>query len=161
MHLNEDADRLLQTWREKRSELGIGRRKHVFTTLKGAPVKDSYLREVCARKGKEASIDWRVHPHALRHTFATDLLEETGDLALVQDSLGHASPDTTRVYARVRNTRLARAMTRRKEPEPEPEEEPDLAGVFATLTPEQKRALGQALLKEAAEGQSDDIPATK
>ena len=120
--MNEDADRLLQAWREKKSELGIGRSKHVFTTLKGAPVKDSYLREVCARKGKEAGIEWRVHPHALRHTFATDLLEDTGDLALVQDALGHSDPETTRIYAKVRNGRLARAMTGRKEAAAEPEE---------------------------------------
>jgi hypothetical protein len=62
-----------------------------------------------------AGIAWRVHPHTLRHTFATDLLEETGDLALVQDALGHADPGTTRIYAKVRNSRLARAMTRRKQ----------------------------------------------
>ena len=114
VYLTEEADRLLRAWLDVRAARGLGRRKHVFTTLKGGPLADAYLREVAARKGEEAGIDWRIHPHALRHTFATELLEETGDLALVQDALGHSKPETTRVYAKVRNGRLALAMARRK-----------------------------------------------
>jgi len=117
VYLDDAADRLLQAWLDKKRALGLGRFKHVFTTLKGGPLDDGYLRELCARKGQAAGIPWRVHPHALRHTFATDLLEETGDLALVQDALGHADPGTTRIYAKVRNSRLARAMTGRKQEE--------------------------------------------
>jgi len=123
--------------------------------MKGGPLKDSYLRELCARKGAEAGIAWRVHPHALRHTFATNLLEDTGDLALVQDALGHADPGTTRIYAKVRNSRLARAMTGQKQPSP-PEfatVDPDvqaLAHVLAKLSPEQRQALAAAV---AAAGQ--------
>jgi site-specific recombinase XerD len=120
VYLSAEADRLLRLWLEKRAGLGLGRKRHVFVTLEGKPLDGGYLREVCARKGAAAGIAWRVHPHALRHTFATDLLEETGDLALVQDALGHRSPDTTRVYAKVRNSRLARAMVgRRAEPAPD------------------------------------------
>jgi site-specific recombinase XerD len=144
-YLNEKADRLLRQWRKRRTALGLGRRRHVFTTLRGAPLDAGYIREVCARKGAAAGIAWRVHPHALRHSFATDLLEDTGDLALVQDALGHSSPDTTRVYAKVRNSRLARAMVgRRPEPEPDADAE-DLAARIAKLAPEQREAL-KALL---------------
>ena len=114
VYLTEEADRLLHAWLDVRAARALGRRKHVFTTLKGGPLADAYLREVAARKGEEAGIDWRIHPHALRHTFATELLDETGDLALVQDALGHSKPETTRVYAKVRNGRLALAMARRK-----------------------------------------------
>ena len=45
-------------------------------------------------------------PHSLRHAFATKMLEATGDLALVQDMLGHSSPATTRIYAKVSSKRL-------------------------------------------------------
>ena len=114
VYLTEEADRLLRAWLDVRAARELGRKKHVFTTLKGGPLASAYLREVAARKGEEAGIDWRIHPHALRHTFATELLEENGDLALVQDALGHAKPETTRVYAKVRNGRLARAMAHRK-----------------------------------------------
>lgn len=113
VYLTEEADRLLATWLERKSALSLGRHKHVFTTLKGGPLDSGYLRTVCARVGNRAGIERRVHPHMLRHTFATNLLADTGDLALVQDALGHASPETTRVYARVRSGRLAAAMTKR------------------------------------------------
>jgi site-specific recombinase XerD len=102
-------------WLERKSQLGLGRAKHVFTTLKGEPLEGAYLREVCARKGAAAGITWRLHPHALRHSFAVDLLEHTGNLAMVQDALGHRDPRTTRIYAKVRNSSLARAMARRKQ----------------------------------------------
>jgi site-specific recombinase XerC len=46
--------------------------------------------------------------HQLRHGFATRVLEATGDLAATQDLLGHASPATTRIYART-STRALRA----------------------------------------------------
>jgi integrase/recombinase XerC len=42
----------------------------------------------------------------LRHAFATRVLEATGDLAVVQDMLGHSSPDTTRIYAKVSSKRM-------------------------------------------------------
>ncbi len=45
-------------------------------------------------------------PHSLRHAFATKILEAPGDLAVVQDMLGHASPATTRVYAKVSSKRM-------------------------------------------------------
>ncbi|KKN10205.1 hypothetical protein LCGC14_1038870 [marine sediment metagenome] len=43
---------------------------------------------------------FKLTPHMLRHAFATIALDRTGNLALIQDLLGHASPETTRVYAR-------------------------------------------------------------
>lgn len=53
--------------------------------------------------------DWTAHN--LRHAIGTQLLDETGDLALVQDFLGHASPDTTRIYAMVKQERINTAVT--------------------------------------------------
>ncbi|MFP3903290.1 MAG: tyrosine-type recombinase/integrase [Armatimonadota bacterium] len=149
IYLPENADRLLHDWLEEKSAQGLGRTKWVFCTLKGTQIKSSYLRELAARKGKDAGIDWRVHPHALRHTFATDLLEETGDLALVQDALGHSKPETTRVYAKVKNSRLARAMVNRQDQELKPdvdEETLELAKRLQEL-PEDQRAALAGLIK--------------
>ena len=152
-YLSDGADALLRRWLEVKRAQGLARFKHVFTTLKGEPVKDAYLREVAARKGAAAGIDWRVHPHALRHTFATDMLERTGDLALVQDALGHSDPETTRVYAKVRSSRLARAMTGRDQVQAEAAAvDPQVAALaqaLAGLAPEQREAL-RALLGTVA-----------
>jgi site-specific recombinase XerD len=53
-----------------------------------------------------AGIEQKLTPHSFRHAFATKLLNDTGDLALVQDMMGHKSPVTTRVYAQVDRKRM-------------------------------------------------------
>ena len=143
VYLSDRANLLLNLWLTTREKRGLGKVKAVFTTLQGEPVKDSYLREVAARKGAAAGITWRVHPHALRHTFATELLDETGNLALVQDALGHSRPETTRVYAKVKNTTLARAMAKHEADDPKAAKVAAL--VAAGFTQEQAEALVAAL----------------
>jgi site-specific recombinase XerD len=61
-----------------------------------------------------ADILERFHltPHTLRHYFATEFLSETGDLALTQYALGHASPATTRIYAKTKREDYRRAHQR-------------------------------------------------
>ena len=150
-YLSAEANGLLRRWLDARKALGLGRSKRVFTTLKGGLLAGAYLRELAARKGEEAGIGWRIHPHALRHTFATNLLRDTGNLALVQDALGHSDPETTRIYAKTVNSDLARALTRNdQQPEPAPAgpEALALAAKIAAMTPEQRQALTALLAGE-------------
>jgi site-specific recombinase XerD len=60
-----------------------------------------------------AGIGKSVHPHSLRHTFATSLLGKTGNLRLVQKALDHESPQTTAIYAHVVDGELQAAIERR------------------------------------------------
>jgi integrase/recombinase XerC len=55
---------------------------------------------------RAAGIEIVMTPHSLRHAFATRVLDATGDLAVVQDMLGHSSPATTRIYAKVSSRRM-------------------------------------------------------
>lgn len=83
---------------------------HPSPTDPAQPMCDSTLRKHVYRVAGGIGLD-RFTPHTGRHTYATQLLEATGDLALVQEALGHASPVTTRVYTQVRSERLAGAVT--------------------------------------------------
>ena len=62
------------------------------------------------RKAKKAGTTKDVHPHILRHTFATDLYRETKNIRLVQKALGHAALSNTMIYTHIHDEELELAM---------------------------------------------------
>ena len=76
------------------------------------PLSTNSVRQVFRDLLKLADVDQPLTPHSLRHAFATRVLEATEDLAVVQDLLGHSSPSTTRIYAKVSSRRLREAHRR-------------------------------------------------
>lgn len=70
----------------------------IFHTLKGGPLSPRYVHEMVGRYARKAGIEKHVHPHMLRHTFATHLLRQTGNLLAVKEALGHADISTTGIY---------------------------------------------------------------
>ncbi len=83
---------------------------HVFCGLKGGPVNDRYIRDFIERYAAQKKINKRVYPHMLRHTFATDLLEKSGNIRLVQKALGHSSLLTTMIYTHIVDSTLESAL---------------------------------------------------
>lgn len=74
------------------------------------PIKAKTVWEVVKHMARLASIEQkRFSPHYFRHAFATRMLTETNNLAIVQDLLGHASPQSTRVYAKITAQQLQEA----------------------------------------------------
>ncbi len=104
--LNEDALDRLREWRERRPEGS----EFLFTTLRGQRVRDNYYRKTVKRYAVKAGIPKDVHPHTLRHTFATDLYRQTKDIRLVQKALGHADVSTTMIYVHLVDEDLEDAM---------------------------------------------------
>ncbi|NUN52590.1 MAG: tyrosine-type recombinase/integrase, partial [Planctomycetaceae bacterium] len=60
------------------------------------------------QRSQRAGLSTPVHPHMLRHSFASHLLQSSGDLRAVQELLGHASITTTQVYTRLDYQHLAK-----------------------------------------------------
>ena len=75
------------------------------------PLSTRSVQDIFVKLAARAGILERFHltPHTLRHFFATEFLSETGDLALTQYALGHASPTTTRIYAQTKREDYRRA----------------------------------------------------
>ncbi len=73
------------------------------------PLTTDTVRLVFNALARDANIEIAMTPHSLRHAFAIKVLEATGDLAVVQDMLGHSSPATTRIYAKVSSKRMREA----------------------------------------------------
>lgn len=106
------ALRALQAWLELRPQpfapaqalepaLFIGRRGARLTT------QSVWLR--LRERARRAGLTSSVHPHVLRHSFASHLLQSSGDLRAVQELLGHASISTTQIYTRLDFQHLAQA----------------------------------------------------
>ena len=93
---------------EWRGETGAGQDAPVFPGRGGAPISaravQLRLRELARRQG----LFKRVHPHLLRHSFASHMLESSGDLRGVQELLGHADIATTQIYTHLDFQHLAK-----------------------------------------------------
>ncbi|NBX54930.1 MAG: tyrosine recombinase XerC [Betaproteobacteria bacterium] len=79
----------------------------LFTSRQGQRLSADAVRQRLKRRAALAGLTTPVHPHMLRHSFASHLLQSSGDMRAVQELLGHASISTTQVYTRLDFSHLA------------------------------------------------------
>jgi len=82
----------------------------LFVGARGGPLNPRMIQRAMARMRGALGLPETATPHALRHSFATHLLANGGDLRAIQELLGHASLSTTQVYTEVDSRRLADAV---------------------------------------------------
>lgn len=113
--LDAGAWAVLQVWLERRSQLGIGGRSPVFSTLKGERLQPSYVRTMMPRLARKAGIQRRVHPHCLRHSHAYELAGEGVPMHTIQCVLGHSNLAVTSAYVSHLNPRAVVEAMRSRE----------------------------------------------
>jgi site-specific recombinase XerD len=96
---------------EKLKELfGQRRDQYLFVTCKGNQLDDRHVRFTMERKSAEMGLDFKLHPHLLRHFFGTVLYKNTGDLYLVQKALRHSHIQTTQIYAHMDQSQIIKGV---------------------------------------------------
>jgi integrase/recombinase XerC len=88
----------LQAWLAVRGQMVKHDPHPLFLSARGNRLSPNVVRERVKRAALVAGIPANVHPHVLRHSFATHVLQSSGDLRAVQELLGHASITATQVY---------------------------------------------------------------
>jgi integrase/recombinase XerC len=98
----------LQQWLVVRPALAAAGETALFVSQRGTRLTANQLRNRLRAQALKAGVPAQVHPHMLRHSFASHLLQSSGDLRAVQELLGHASIQTTQVYTRLDFQHLAK-----------------------------------------------------
>ena len=88
----------LQAWLPLRATLAAADEPALFVSQRGQRLSMRSIQQRLALSGQKQGLTQRVHPHALRHSFASHVLQSSGDLRAVQEMLGHASISTTQIY---------------------------------------------------------------
>jgi integrase/recombinase XerC len=98
----------LAAWLARRGEVAAAGCPALFVSRNGTRLSMRMIQLRLARWAKKAGLGAHVHPHMLRHSFASHVLQSSGDLRAVQEMLGHSSIGTTQVYTHLDFMHLAK-----------------------------------------------------
>ena len=101
------AREALAAWAAVRNSLAAVEEKALFVGRRGGRLSHRMIQERLALRAVQLGLPRHVHPHMLRHSFASHLLQSSGDLRAVQEMLGHASIASTQVYTHLDFQHLA------------------------------------------------------
>ena len=98
----------MEQWLKTRATLARAGEPALFAGARGARIAPRVVQDRLGRWAKKCGLGVKVHPHVLRHSFASHLLQSSEDLRAVQEMLGHASLSTTQVYTSLDFQHLAK-----------------------------------------------------
>ncbi len=101
------ARHALAEWRDRRDTLAAPGEGALFVSLRGTRLSHRAIEMRLAQRALRLGLPMHVHPHMLRHSFASHVLQSSGDLRAVQEMLGHASIASTQIYTHLDFQRLA------------------------------------------------------
>ncbi|MDO9051192.1 MAG: tyrosine recombinase XerC [Methylotenera sp.] len=108
--LGSHAAKAIQTWMQQRVQIKIDDKnpKALFITQQGRRITPRAVQYRMKTWAIKQGANSNMHPHLLRHSFATHVLQSSGDLRAVQEMLGHANISTTQVYTHLDFQHLAK-----------------------------------------------------
>jgi len=102
------ATEALLEWRKAREKFASFEQPHVFVSQQGNPIATRTIQARIRYWAKRQGMPQNIYPHLLRHSFASHMLESSGDLRAVQELLGHADISTTQIYTHLDFQHLAK-----------------------------------------------------
>lgn len=101
------ADKAIREWLMQRNSLPLKDFEAVFVSLHGRRISTRSIQQRVKHWAKKQGIEISVSPHMLRHSFASHMLESSGELRAVQELLGHSNISTTQIYTHLDFQHLA------------------------------------------------------
>jgi integrase/recombinase XerC len=98
----------LLEWRKARVKFASFEEPHVFVSQRGNPIATRTIQARIRHWARHQGMPQNIYPHMLRHSFASHMLESSGDLRAVQELLGHADISTTQIYTHLDFQHLAK-----------------------------------------------------
>jgi site-specific recombinase XerD len=84
---------------------------YVFSKKNGTPISPSSIQKNIKIAAEKAGIKKNVHPHSLRHSFGTHLLESGENIRVIQELLGHSNLSTTQIYTKISTQQLRKVVS--------------------------------------------------
>ena len=101
------AERALKRWLQHRALEAHPDQKALFISRTGKRISNSSIQQRLKKRALQQGVGLSLHPHMLRHSFASHILESSNDLRAVQELLGHANLSTTQIYTHLDFQHLA------------------------------------------------------
>ncbi len=105
--IGRQACRALEAWLPVRAHLASQNETALFISQRGGRISARNVQARMKKLAQHQGLHQHLHPHKLRHSFASHMLESSGDLRAVQELLGHADISTTQVYTHLDFQHLA------------------------------------------------------